>query len=370
MNERLQLTTLAVLAQILRFWHWWSQELLGLIPERWLERLRRRGNRLFLSLDEGQCRLSFDHSSQGETLLSAALGAAGELPPVLGELLRKSRAAKVARLIVLLPGQQVLRKVLSLPAATEAGLHNVLRFEMDRHTPFTGEQVYFGYRILERDRRHQRLQVELLVVQRDYLDELLKRLDGLGVHPAVVTLAQGETRWTGKSINLLPGSRPRTRSAGWRGNRRLQVLALLALLVLVGLPLLRQQQRVEQLTAALDAPKAAAARAAKVREQLQQLEAERVYLLAQQAQAGEALRILNELTRLLPDSTWLSRFELSRERLRLEGESAEASGLIALLEQATTLQNVSYASPITSNPRTQKDRFSLLAERRSVQENP
>jgi general secretion pathway protein L len=370
MNERLQLTTQTLVAHAQRFWQWWSQELLGLIPERWLERLRRRGNRLFLSLDEGQCHLSLDNFSQAATLASAALGPAGELPPVLGELLRNSRTAKAARLIVLLPSQQVLRKVLSLPAATEAGLHNVLRFEMDRHTPFTGEQVYFGYRILERDRRHQRLHVELLVVPRDYLDELLKSLDGLGVHPSVVSVAEGEARWTNQSINLLPGRLLRTRNAGWRGSRRLQVTAVLGLLLLAGLPLLRQQQRLEQLTASLDAPKANAARAATIREQLQAQEASRAYLLEQQAQAGEALWILNELTGLLPDSTWLSRFELSNARLRLDGESAEASGLIALLEQAKTLQNVSYASPITSNPRTQKDRFSLFAERRSAQEAP
>jgi general secretion pathway protein L len=239
---------------------------------------------------------------------------------------------------------------------------------MDRHTPFNSEQVYFGYRILERDRRHQRLQVELLVVLRDYLDELLRRLEGLGVHPSVVTLGEGEARWTGKSINLMPGSRLRSRSSGWRGNRRLQVAAVLVLLVLAAFPLLRQQQRAERLAAELDAPKAAAERAAAVRAELERLEAGRGYLIEQQAHAGEVLRILNELTTLLPDTTWLSRFELSSERVRLEGESAEASGLIGLLEQSKTLQNVSYASPITSNPRTQKDRFSLIAERRPAQE--
>ena len=370
MNQSIPLTTQRLLAQAQRFWQWWSQELLGLIPERWLERLRRRSNRLFLSLTEGQCSLSWDNLKQDENLASAALGPAGELPPVLADVLRTSRTAKAARLIVLLPQQQVLRKVLSLPAATEAGLHNVLRFEMDRHTPFTGEQVYFGYRILARERRHQRLQVELLVVPRDYLDQLLKQLDGLGVHPAAVSVDQPQVRWSRQSINLLPGRLLRPRNAGWRRSRGLQVAAVLGLLLLAGLPLLRQQQRLEQLTAALEVPKASAARAAKVRELLQAQEANRAYLLAQQARAGEALRILNELTGLLPDSTWLSRFELSNERLRLEGESAEASGLIALLEQAKTLQNVSYASPITSNPRTQKDRFSLFAERRSAPEAP
>lgn len=367
MNDRLQMAAGSLIAVTQRFWQWWREELLGLIPEHWRERLGRRGNLLFIALRDGQCSLGFGDFSQRQTLTSAALGPDGELPAELLETLL-GRVAKASQVIVLLPEQQVLRKVLSLPAATEAGLGNVLRFEMDRHTPFTSEQVYFGFRILERDRRHQRLQVELLVVLRDYLDELLKRLDELGVHPSMVTLAEDPSRWRGKSINLLPGSLLRSRSKGWRGNRRLQVVLALGLAALVALPLVQQQQRAERLAAALDAPKASAERAAAVRRELEALEVGRSYLLEQQVHAGEVLQILNELTRLLPDTTWLSRFELNGERVRLEGESAEASALIGLLEQSKTLQNVSYASPITSNPRTQKDRFSLIAERRSVPE--
>ncbi|MNG37208.1 hypothetical protein D3C84_1244880 [compost metagenome] len=44
--------------------------------------------------------------------------------------------------------------------------------------------------------------------------------------------------------------------------------------------------------------------------------------------------------------------------------------MISLFEQSQTLQNVSFASPITSNPRTQKDRFSLLAERKVAVAEP
>jgi general secretion pathway protein L len=369
MNDRLQLATDSLIALAQRFWQWWSQELLGLVPERWRDRLRRRGKLLFIVLHEGQCSLGFGSFGQREPLVNAPLGAEGELPPAVVEVLLE-RLGKAAKVILLLPPQQVLRKVLSLPAATEAGLGNVLRFEMDRHTPFTAEQVYFGFRIVERDRRHQRLQVELQVVLRNYLDELLQRFDGLGVHPALVTLDEGTGRGSGQSINLLPGGRQRSRGGRLRGNRRLQIAAGLALVALAVFPLLQQQRRAERLAAELDAPKAAAERAAAVRAELELLEAGRGYLREQQAHAGEVLGILKELTTLLPDSTWLSRFELNGERVRLEGESAEASALIGLLEQSKTLQNVSYASPITSNPRTQKDRFSLIAERRPLQEAP
>jgi len=369
MNDRLQLATDSLIALAQRFWQWWSQELLGLVPERWRDRLRRRGKLLFIVLHEGQCSLGFGSFGQREPLVSAPLGAEGELPPAVVEVLLE-RLGKAAKVILLLPPQQVLRKVLSLPAATEAGLGNVLRFEMDRHTPFTAEQVYFGFRIVERDRRHQRLQVELLVVLRHYLDELLQRFDGLGVHPALVTLDEGAGQGRSQSINLLPGGLLRSRGSRWRGNRRLQVAVVLGLAALAVFPLLQQQRRAERLAAELDAPKAAAERAAAVRAELEQLEAGRGYLREQQAHASEVLGILKELTTLLPDTTWLSRFELTGERVRLEGESAEASALIGLFEQSKTLQNFSYASPITSNPRTQKDRFSLIAERRPLQEAP
>jgi general secretion pathway protein L len=368
MNKDLQVATDSVIAMAQRFWQWWTGELLGLIPVHWRERLRRRGNLLFVVLHDDQCSLDFGSFSQRETLISMPLGAEGEWPPALVEALL-ARAVKATQVVLLLPEQKVLRKVLSLPAATEAGLSNVLRFEMDRHTPFTADQVYFGFRILERDRRHQRLQVELLVVPREYLDQLLRRLEGLAVHPTLVTLAEDDARRHAQPINLLPGRLLRKRG-GWRGNRRLQIAALVALVAVAVLPLWQQQQRAERLAGALNTPKAAAEHAAAVRDELQRLEAGSAYLHEQQAQADDVLSILNELTRLLPDSTWLSRFELTGERVRLEGESAEASALIGLFEQAKTLQSVSYASPITSNPRTQKDRFSLIAERRSLQEAP
>lgn len=369
MNDRLQLARLGTLAGTLgglveQFWQWWSEELIGLLPPRWQQRLHQRGTVLCIAMDDQQCRVGYGNFNQIETVASAPVGAEDEWPSFVTDPLL-TRAPKADKVVLLLPPGRTLRKVIALPAATESGLDNVLRFEMDRHTPFSSDQVYFGYRIVQRDRAHQRLQVELLVVPRDYLDGLLQRLDELGVHPATVSLGGGEDNWSGNGINLLPGSRRRERRRDWRTDRRLQAgLGLVVLALLVGFPLLEQRREIANLTEALEKPRAAAERAAQVRAELQRLEGGGGYLRAQQEKAPAILLTLNELTQLLPDTTWLSRFELSEDRVRMEGESAEASALIALFEKSQTLQNVTFASPITSNPRTQKDRFSLLAERK------
>lgn len=381
MDNRVQLARLGSLAGVLleqaqRFWQWWSQELVGLVPARWRQRLLQRGTLLCVALDDDHCRIGFGSFQQIETVASAQLDAAGEWPAILTDPLL-SRAAKADQVVLLLPPGKVLRKVIGLPAATEAGLANVLRFEMDRHTPFASEQVYFGWRILQRDRVSKRLQLELQVVLREYLDGLLQRLAELGVHPGRVSLGEpsgegalppeGEAAWRGNPVNLLPGSRRRESRRNWRGDRRLQGgVALVVVALLAIFPLQQQRREAERLDEELSKPRATAERAARVRDELQRLESGRGYLARQQTQATVPLLLLKELTDLLPDSTWLSRFELNGERVRLEGESAEASGLIGLFEKSQLLQNVSFASPITSNPRTQKDRFSLIGELRAV----
>lgn len=352
--------------QAKRFWDWWTQELAGLIPERWQQRLRQRGALLLIELDDQRWQLSFGSHGNTEVLASAPFEEQGELPELLAAPLR-TRAVKAAQVQLRLPAEHGLRKLLSLPAATEAALANVLRFEMDRHTPFSSEQVYFGYRVLKREADRQRLQVELQLVPRAYLDPLLQRLAAIDVHPDVVTLAASDNAaW----INLLPARRGGVR-ASWRNSRPLRWLVLaLGLGALLLLPLYLREYTAERLQRELDSPKTQAQQAAAVRNELQRLEGGRAFLDAQQARASDVLLLLDELTRLLPDHTWLTRFEISADKVRLEGESAESSSLIGLLEQSQRLHNVSFSSPVTSNPRTQRDRFSLLAERRPPQVQP
>lgn len=58
----------------------------------------------------------------------------------------------------------------------------------------------------------------------------------------------------------------------------------------------------------------------------------------------------------------MTRFQDNARGFRLDGESGEASALIGLLEGSALMENVRFASPVTSNPTTQKDRFSLVAD--------
>lgn len=347
-----------LLAQVGDFAIWWRDELLGLMPERWQRHLRHLGNSLIIELDEQQAVFSLGNLAQAEALetlgLEALCGDGGLREASL------ARAAKAAQIILLLPAQHALRKTVGLPLATEGKVDNVLRFEMDRYTPFSSEQVYFGHRQLRHGGSRERIEIELTVVQRDYLDPLLAALGRLGLAPDLVSLRDSADS-AGNLVNLLPASRGLAGRQGWRKRLRVVWVPLLVL-GLLAWPFFLQDRELQALQDEVLQLKDRVEQARGLGSTLEQLQSGRDFLLRQQAAAPQPLLLLDELTALLPDSTWLTRFEDDGSSVRLDGESAEASSLISLLESSPLLENVRFASPVTANPGTARERFSLVAD--------
>ena len=154
-----------------RFWRWWSGELAALVPQ-WLRQSSASvGNALLVEIlpqaivlkrrlptglvEQGKVDLqSGDHASR-----SIALQA-------LVNRLRKRDGV----LALWLGESQFLSKQIDLPLAAAENLRQVLSFEMDRHTPFKADQVYFDFRIVRRDVQGNRLTVNLVAAPRNAVD--------------------------------------------------------------------------------------------------------------------------------------------------------------------------------------------------------
>jgi general secretion pathway protein L len=76
------------------------------------------------------------------------------------------------------------------------------------------------------------------------------------------------------------------------------------------------------------------------------------------------LELLDELTRILPDDTWITRLDIKGSELEIQGQSASAAALIPLIESSSILQNPRFRSPVTQIPRSDVERFHLSAETR------
>ncbi|GGO80140.1 hypothetical protein GCM10011348_16180 [Marinobacterium nitratireducens] len=338
------------------FWQWWSGELVGLLPAEWRRRLR--GQALVARVEPGQESLLVV-TDGSEELYRMPLSVAP--PPQLVQQLQQL-SAQAGRTVLQVDPRKLLHKRLPLPAVTESRLESVLGFEMDRHTPFKAEDVYFGYRVDRRDVPGQRILVDLYLMPRKRLDDLLKQVRAFGLVPTAVLPAEARTSAEQKTLNLLPRAmRQGQGRERQRSMRNKVIVGGLLLAMLVAFPLYKRAERVEALEAALAEPRAAAEQAQRVRAEIEALVDGRQYLSRLKAEQLPVIFVLDELTRLLPDNTWLNRFELDGQNLRVQGESGSASSLIALLEDSPMFMSVDFTSPVTINPRSRRERFSIEA---------
>nr|WP_294514498.1 PilN domain-containing protein [uncultured Rhodopila sp.] len=273
------------------------------------------------------------------------------------ERLRAVFATSRAQAILVLPAPPLIRGV-ELPLAAEASLDRVLRYEMDRLTPFAAEDVFFSHRIVGRDRARGLLQCELIVVPKAAVRSLLHALSLAGVTPSALEAAGPDG--TTCRIPMVPADRRRL--ARERLAWRCAVAGCAAMAAAtVALPLARQSMA---LAAAED-------RMAELRPLVEQAEMLRHRIAAGSAgsghiatarqQAAEPLMILAALTDTLPDDTWLSGLSLHERHLVLEGHSAAATRLIAALANEALLHNPSFAAPVLRGE-TGGEVFTIQAE--------
>jgi general secretion pathway protein L len=92
------------------------------------------------------------------------------------------------------------------------------------------------------------------------------------------------------------------------------------------------------------------------------------FLLAKKHANYPAAAYLEELTRLMPDNTWIQQLDLKTtgktRELQLTGETPSSSKLIELFEQSKVLQNAAPRGTVTRGAGPGTERFMIVAEAR------
>ena len=309
--------------------------------------------RLILQVSDGEI-LALHRDAEG----TRGLGRCSLQVPDAEMLLEDSPTSAWDQVVLCLPADEVLSRTLSLPAAAEANLHQVVGFELDRFTPFTPEQVYYDARVVERNPAVKRLQVALTVALRPMVDSLLERIAKMGIQPDSISVIDADG-----SVNLLPPEkRPRRNRAKYRFQWILAALMLVLLLVAAAVPLWQQRALVISLLPKVQAAQVRAERILALREQLQSSIESAGFLVQKKQRMPLVIDIIDELTRILPDNTYVEQLNLKDGAVQVRGQSQEASALIGLVEGSALFRNVTFLSPVTADRRTGRDRFFLSAQ--------
>jgi Tfp pilus assembly protein PilN len=76
-------------------------------------------------------------------------------------------------------------------------------------------------------------------------------------------------------------------------------------------------------------------------------------------QGYPVLELLTLLSEVTPEDTWLDYLSLANKELQIRGESASAVKYLSELSKIEGFSNVSFASPVSKNPSSDKERFNV-----------
>jgi general secretion pathway protein L len=86
------------------------------------------------------------------------------------------------------------------------------------------------------------------------------------------------------------------------------------------------------------------------------------FLERTRASLPTAVEVMEEVSRRLPDNTYLEKLSIEGHQLLLIGLSPEASSLVAKMEGSKLWKSPALSGALQPDPRSRRDRFSLTAE--------
>ncbi len=348
------------------FFRWWAAELAFLVPQLLRKRLR-ADDVLAVAFEGAQATLSHEVAGKscvlGEIPAEATKAASAKILKLLGRVpgLRERFAAGRVPVTLRLPADQALRTQLALPLAAEQNLRQVLAFQLDRRTPFQADTVHFAHRVVRRDDAARLLEVELAVVPRSVVAAAITLGRAIGLRPSAVEVAAPAPGGV-SSGNLLPeDERQHRRPTTIMMRAAFAGLALAALAALYQ-PIYAARRTADGLQQRMQGAKELALQGRKLKDEVAKLTEAEEFLVGGKRETPSATEILFELTRVLPDDTWVNDLHVAAGEIRIGGFSKSASTVIKLLEQSGVFAGPQFRSAVTQDQASGKEKFEITAK--------
>ena len=345
-----------------QFFRWWKRELGFLVPEKIKQLVDDKQGYIIISPEGSQLVLTYIRDGQIEPLATLDRGSRDLR---FQGLYDKDERLTKAHIILRLMGQDAIQKELSLPAAAKENLYQVVAYELDRYTPFKAEQVYFAVKLLDGVNEPGLIRVMLILTTREVLDGLYEDIKAMGLSPLFADYEGSANNLDSlyDSYNLLPERlRQKTAKMPRIIHSALITLTCLLLVAVIAMPVWFEYQTVNALQLKADTLEKDAKKVKALQSEIDAVIDETRQLIEEKSATPEVIVMLNTLSSLIKDDTWLSYLQYSDGHLQIQGESPAASSLIAVLEASELFVNARFASPLTQDSISKLERFQITVD--------
>jgi len=276
---------------------------------------------------------------------------AGAHPDSIIAMLNGSRAELKLR------PARVLFRPLELPQRATEFLAGVVRAQIDRLTPWTANDVAFGWSA-PAEAGADRIVVTVAATARAMVQPVVDALIAAGAEAVAVTATPPDaapiTVLERRASRSLDGARVRRALVAVLIVTGLLAGVSLSVAGLAGMKLADEQEdltrRIAQRRVAIRAGTEGGAAATPLRA-----------LERRKHQNPSSVIVLEALSQILPDHTYVTELRIEGDKLRLIGITRDAPSLIRLIEQSPNFTRATFFAPTTKGPSDPGERFHIEA---------
>ena len=249
---------------------------------------------------------------------------------------------------------------LELPSRAAEFLNGIVRAQIDRLTPWNAADVAFGCsRPIESG--PDRLVVTIAATALSFLKPYVDAITKLGAHSLAILTTPPQAGPSAVPISVLD---LRTRGALEIGRIRKALMITLAACAIA---------TIATVTAAVIIDASLELRQDELAQKLARLRAaigtrdggasstDRQALERRKYDSSSAVMVLDVLSGLLPDHTYVTELRIEANKLRLIGVTRDAPSLIELIEQSGRFTRANFFAPTTRSPSDASERFHIEA---------
>ncbi len=336
------------------FIKWWGQQLKTIIPPNLVKWLTGEKYDYLINVEGEHHSLQLLKNGKWKELVSSESYKNG--------IVNLDTAPESSRLFIKIPKSKTLQQSIPFPLNASNNIKQILSYEMDRYTPFPANDVYFHYEIKPSNNQPDLIDVNLTLSKKSYLDTLIDKYSTLGIYNLFITSQDIYT-----SPELITELKPlfsRQKYISKLNTARLGLLGTALILLMLNMSYITYKKELQKnaLINNISSLKSDALKASKIQAMINLIETRNKYPAKLLNKYQSKLRILNELSKIIPDNTWLQSLEYNHPILIINGESGSPGSVLTSLTSASNFKNVKFNSPISISNNSNKQHFSIKLE--------
>ncbi|MBY0562356.1 pilus assembly protein PilM [Hyphomicrobium sp.] len=315
---------------------------------------------LILNAPEGMSVHANDASANGLVLKLSPNAAPEEIAALKKRAIQE--ASKDRRKILLrLSASDIVDRTIQIPTAASDLVEPLLRNQMDRIVPWPVDETHYGYQIVGTNAdAPDQLDIYVAATTRKIVDNALHRAHALGLRPYAVDFASEPAAATG--IELLSLEADALKQTGHV--LHIVLMVLLAASVAMGsfgfyLDFDRTSRN-DGLEEKITAAKSQVEEITKLNDENTRLKEQREHLTKRKITEPPAFLLFEAMSRALPDSAYLTEFEIHGRETRIVGKSDDPTALITTLEDSPHFEDVRFSAPTTRQEGDTVGTFSIV----------